>query len=124
MKKTLLALGVSSLVIGGLFVLPRSASAYRGDPAAEGPNCTGEQKEEMLQAFENNDYEAWKNSVQSRGRVSEVVNEDNFARFAEAHKLALQGDTDGAAQIRTELGLGLHNGSGQGQGQMRKGGSR
>ena len=51
-----------------------------------------------------------------RGRVTQVVNADNFARFAEAHELAEQGNTEEANKIRAELGLGLHNGSGMGQG--------
>lgn len=126
MKKTLFALGAGSLVLGGLFILPQSAQAYRGDPSVEGPNCTGEQRQDMLNALDNNDYDAWKSANQSRGRVGEVVNEGNFAKFAEAHRLSLQGDTDGAAQIRAELGLGggepLRDGSGQGSGQGYRGG--
>ena len=69
----------------------------------------------MTQAFENNDYNAWKEQMQGKGRVTQVVNEGNFTRFAEAHELALEGKTDEADQIRQELGLGLGNGSGQGQ---------
>ena len=47
----------------------------------------------------------------------EVVNEGNFTRFADAHKLAKEGRVDEAKQVRTELGLGLGDGSGNGQGQ-------
>jgi len=71
----------------------------------------------MEQAFENNDFQAWSNLMQGKGKVIQVVNESNFARFAEAHKLAEEGKMDEAKQIRTELGLGLGNGSGNGQGQ-------
>jgi len=115
MKKTALMLGSTALVLGGLVMLPSAVDAYRGDPGVEGPECTEERHQEMEQAFENNDYQAWKNLMQGKGRVIQVVNEDNFARFAEAHKLAEEGDVDGAKQIREELGLGLGNGSGQGQ---------
>ena len=80
----------------------------------------------MEQAFENNDYQAWKNLMQGRGRVIQVVNEDNFAQFAEAHRLAEEGKMDEAKQIRQALGLGLGNGAGngtgQGRGQGQKGG--
>jgi hypothetical protein len=69
----------------------------------------------MIQAFENNDYNAWKEQMQGRGKVTQVVNEENFSRFAEAHALALEGRIDEAGQIRQELGLGLRDGSGQGQ---------
>lgn len=54
--------------------------------------------------------------MQGRGRVSEVINEGNFARFAEMHQLRLEGRNEEADQIRTELGLGLRNGSGNDQG--------
>jgi hypothetical protein len=61
--------------------------------------------------------------MQGKGRVSEVVTEENFARFAEAHRLATEGKIEEARQIRQELGLGLNdgngsrNGAGNGQGQ-------
>ena len=122
MKKTILTLGAIALVTGGLFALPSSTNAYQGDPGMEGPDCTSERHAEMEQAFKNNDYQAWTNLMQGKGRVTEVVNEGNFAQFAEAHKLAEEGKLDEAKQIRAELGLGLGNGSGQGGGQgQRKG---
>jgi hypothetical protein len=71
----------------------------------------------MEQAFEDNDYQAWSNLMQGKGRVIQVVNEDNFAQFAEAHRLAEEGDLEGSRQIREELGLGLGDGSGKGEGQ-------
>ena len=119
MKRTALTLGATALVLGGLFMIPNIASAYRGDPSIEGPDCTEERHQEMEQAFENNDYQAWKNLMHGKGRVIQVVNEDNFAQFAEAHKLAEEGKMDEAKQIRQELGLGLGNGPGKGTGQGR-----
>jgi hypothetical protein len=116
MNKKLLA--VSALVLGAGVLLTTTSGvlAYRGDPNVQGPNYSPERHEAMTQAFENNDYNAWKELMQGKGRVTQVVNESNFARFAEAHKLALGGKTEEAKSIRTELGLGLRNGSGQGQG--------
>lgn len=114
-KKTVLTLGATALVLGGLIMLPSSADAYRGDPSVEGPDCTDERHQEMEQAFETNDFAAWESLMQGKGRVTEVVNEGNFARFAEAHELAEEGKMDEARQIREELGLGLGDGSGQGQ---------
>jgi hypothetical protein len=73
----------------------------------------------MEKAFETNDYTAWNNLMSGKGKVTRVINKDNFAKFAEAHILAEKGDTAGAAKIRAELGLGLKNGSGQGQGNGR-----
>ena len=113
-KKTIL-LGATALILGGLVMSPKLAEAYRGDPGIQGPNCTSERHEEMIQAFENNDYQAWKNLMQGKGRVTQVINESNFTRFAEAHELAEEGKIEEARQIRQELGLGLKNGSGQGQ---------
>ena len=107
-------LGTAALILGGLVVSPKFVSAYQGDPSVKGPNCTAERYEAMIQAFDSNDYNAWKEQMQGKGRVTQVVNEDNFAKFAEAHKLALEGKTDEANQIRQELGLGLRNGSSQG----------
>jgi len=117
MKKATLTLGITALFLGSLFMLPESADSYRGDPSISGPDCTEERHQEMEQAFENLDYEAWKNLMEGKGRVAQVVNEDNFARFAEAHRLAEEGNMDGAKQIRQELGLGLRDGSGKGSGQ-------
>lgn len=117
MNKKLILLGTTTLVLGGLVLSSSAVKAYRGDPNVQGPNCTAERHEAMTEAFENKDYNAWKELMQGKGRVTQVVNEGNFARFAEMHNLMLQGKTEEASQIRTELGLGLKNGSGQGQGQ-------
>jgi hypothetical protein len=116
MNKTILTLTGIALGVGTLFVTSSGVLAYRGDPSVKGPNYTAERHEAMTQAFENNDYNAWKELMQGRGRVSQVINEGNFARFAEMHQLMLEGKTNEANTIRTELGLGLQNRSGQGQG--------
>ncbi len=111
MNKKFIALGSVGLLFGGLMLFTNKASAYKGDPTIKGPNYTEERHEEMTKAFENNDYNAWKNLMSGRGRVLQVINEENFARFAEARRLALEGKTEEAAKIRQELGLGLQNGS-------------
>jgi hypothetical protein len=123
MKKTTLALGLGALALG-LGVIGTSvnkAFAYRGDPAVQGPNYTAERHADMTKAFETNDYEAWKSLMAGKGRVTQVVNKDNFAKFAEAHELAEQGKTEEAQKIRQELGLGLHDGSGRASGGMGRG---
>ena len=117
MNKKYIALGSVGLLFGGLLLFTNKVSAYKGDPAVKGPYYTEERHEEMTKAFEDNDYNAWKEQMGGRGRVSQVINEENFARFAEAHRLALEGKTEEAAKIRQELGLGLQNGSGKGMGQ-------
>ena len=117
MNKKYIALGSVGLLLGGLLLFTNKVSAYKGDPTVKGPYYTEERHEEMTKAFENNDYNAWKEQMGGRGRVSQVINEENFERFAEAHRLALEGKTEEAAKIRQELGLGLQNGSGKGMGQ-------
>ena len=72
-------------------------------------------------AFDNNDYNAWKNLMNGKGRVTNVVNEGNFNRFAEAHRLMEAGKNDEANKIRQELGLGQGSKDGQG---MNKGQNR
>jgi hypothetical protein len=72
----------------------------------------------MTNAFNNKDYTAWKNLMPGKGRVTQVVNQDNFEKFAEAHQLALQGKTTEAQKIRQELGLGLRNGTGKTSNEM------
>jgi len=103
MNKKLLI--IASLVLGAgvLFTTTSSALAY---------NCTPERHEAMTRAFENKDYNAWKELRQGKGKVTQVVNEGNFNRFAEMHRLRLEGKTDEANQIRTELGLGMGKGYG------------
>lgn len=114
MKKTILITSLALLIGIGSFA--GTADAYRGDPAVKGPNYSPERHEAMTKAFETNNYQAWAELMQNRGRVTKVINQQNFARFSEAHRLMLEGKIDEAKQIRQELGLGLKNGSGQGQG--------
>jgi len=117
-----IVLSVSMLTAGALLagVVSGSALAYKGDPNVKGPNYTPERHEAMEKAFETNDYNAWKQLMESnqrRGRVLDVINESNFAKFSQMHELMEQGKTTEAQAIRQELGLGLRIGSGQGRGQ-------
>jgi len=113
MKKTALVLGALVLGLGSIGLLASTTSAYQGDPNIKGPNYSVERHEAMIKAFDNKDYTAWKNLMQGKGRVTQVINQDNFGKFAEAHQLSLQGKTAEAQKIRQELGLGLRNGTGK-----------
>ena len=116
---TLAVIGTAGLAVAG------SASAYQGDYTKKGPNCTVEKQTEMKQAINSVNYESWKKLMSGKGRVSQVVNKDNFAKFAQAYKLAEQGKTAEADAIRKELGLrtsdgqknnnGVHYGHGNGR---------
>jgi len=98
-----------------------SSFAYQGDPNVQGPNYTPERHEAMTAAFEAKDYNAWTEARgdMGRGRMMEVINEDNFDKFVEMRELRLAGDTEGADEIRAELGLGQdgrnHGDRGRGQ---------
>lgn len=118
MKKTTLGLGALALFLG-VAGISATALAYRGDVTVKGPNYTVERHTAMEKAFESGDYNAWKDLMQGRGNVTRIINQDNFAKFAEAHELTEDGKTAEAQKIRQELGLGLHNGSGQGMGMGR-----
>lgn len=118
MKNITLGLGVLALALGVTAISAGSALAYRGDPTVQGPNYSTERHASMIKAFENKDYTTWKNLMQNRGMATKVITEANFAKFIEAHNLALQGKTVEAQKIRQELGLGLQNGSGRKGGGM------
>ncbi len=109
----LVGLGALSLVLGSLGLFTQSAEAYRGDPSQKGPNFSEERHAQMIKAFETNDYDSWKNLMENKGRVTQIINKDNFVKFAEAYKLAKNGDMEGAKKIRQDLGLGLKNGLGK-----------
>lgn len=93
-----------------------AAYAYQGDPGQRGPNFSQERHEAMQKAFESNDYNAWKSLMNGRGRVTQVINEGNFARFSEMHRLMLEGKYDDANRIREELGLRGQNRNQDGNG--------
>jgi len=107
MNKKSIFIGVTALILGGLAILPSSIQAYQGNPSVKGPNYTPERHEAMEKAFANNDYNSWKELMSGKGRVIQVINQSNFSRFAQAHKLAKEGKLEEAKKIRQELGLGL-----------------
>lgn len=113
MKTNKILFGLSALALTALAFSPSLVNAYKGDPNVQGPNYSEDRHEVMEQAFANNDYNTWSQQVQGQG-VKNKINETNFAKFSEAHRLSLEGKTQEAAAIRAELGLGLGNGSGQG----------
>jgi len=70
----------------------------------------------MQKALAASDYEAWKALMGDKGRVTEVITKDNFAKFVEAYKLAEQGKYAEAEAIRKELKLGVGIGRKAGMG--------
>lgn len=125
MKNKKLTIGVTALTMMiGATGFAASSFAYQGDPSVQGPNYTPERHEAMEEAFDTNNYTAWNDLMSGNGRATQVVNETNFAQFAEARELAKSGDLEGAEEIRAELGLGqgskgqrMGNGNKQGRGE-------
>lgn len=113
MKKISLGIGFIALLLGAATISTGTTLAYKGNPTVKGPNYSVDRHEAMTKAFENNDYNTWKGLMQGKGRVTQVINQDNFAKFAEAHRLILEGKNAEAQKIRQELGLGLKNSSGK-----------
>ncbi|MCK5459765.1 hypothetical protein KAI52_01480 [Candidatus Parcubacteria bacterium] len=117
---------VGSLVVAMISALAvSSAMAYQGDYSKQGPAYSPERHTAMTKAMDSNDYQAWSDLMADRGRVRQVIKEDNFERFAEARRLGRAGDIAGADAIRQELGLRTSNGEkvgakyGNGQGKNR-----
>jgi len=105
-------------------------AAYQGDYSVKGPDYSEDRHEAMEDAFDNLDYDAWVVLMTASGRhprVLDVVTEDNFVTFVEAHDAMEDGDFDRAAELRADLGLnngmGPKNGTGFGGGKGMKQGS-
>lgn len=99
---TLFIIGIISMV--GVF-------AYRGDPNVKGPNYNAEIHEQLEEAIESGDYNAWinirkENNLPMNGRIFQVINAENFDKYRELHNAMESGDYETANRIRTELGLG------------------
>jgi len=107
----------ATLITAGIMGAAGTALAYQGDPDVKGRMYSSERHAAMQQAFETNDYDLWKSLMQGRGRVAEAITAENFSRFAEAHRLMLEGDAAGARVVMEELGL---RGAGAGRGLMKR----
>lgn len=130
-KNGLVMSGLMALVLG--LGISGSALAYQGDFTKKGPNYTPDFEAKITEVMTNKDYEGWKKLIEEKvqkGRVDEVINKDNFPKFAEAWKLAHEGKIKEANALRKELGLrtsdgqrpmnGEGRGMGRGAGRMHK----
>jgi hypothetical protein len=85
--------------------------AYRGNTDVKGPNYDADVHEQLEEAMNAGDYNAWvqirkDNNLPMQGKMFQVVNADNFDKYVALHKANLAGDTTKADAIKTELGLG------------------
>lgn len=121
-KNKLIVGSILTLVLG--LGMVSSVSAFRGDKDQRTPNQERQVKiEEMTNIMESGDYAAWKAlqedhfkqmgiRLNKKMRNSELINESNFAQFAEAWKLVKEGNFDEAKVIRESLGLNVGDGDG------------
>jgi hypothetical protein len=87
---------ITTLVVSNL------ASAHE-EP--KGANFDPTRHEAMQEILTNRDYQAWKETVDSRPHISDYITEENFDQFVDMHELMMAGDREGAQEIRDELGL-------------------
>ena len=78
-----------------------------------------ERHEELAKVLEENDFEAWSDFISEsedwgRGKIREVVTEENFPTFVAMHEAMEAGDIVRANELREELGLEMPNRVGQG----------
>jgi hypothetical protein len=118
-NKTGLYFALMAVAVLSLSVM---VSSYRGNFEEKSPYYEEERCEEMLDAFNELDYEAWRELMTMNSRhskVLDVINEENFYLFVEAHRAGKNGEYEIANAIRSELGLnngvGLKNGEGFGK---------
>jgi len=106
MKK---AYGIFALLAIGLIATGGLVNAWGN----EAPILDEERHAAMEEAFDNLDYEAWINLMDGKGRVTEVITEENFETFAKIHEARENDDLETANALRAELGLGQKNGQGR-----------
>jgi hypothetical protein len=129
MKKVVI-IGLVSVITFGLGALALNASAFWGGKGMGDIQRSQEMiqlQEKIHEAIKNGNYSQWKELIGDRPMGS-LINENNFARFAEMKKLMWDGKFTEANQIREELGLnkGFGNGAGmkQGKGSENRSGAR
>ena len=67
------------------------------------PKYSQDKQEKVALAFEDNDYQAWKEIVGTKSKIGGAVNESDFQRFVNARKAARSGQYDEAIRITEEL---------------------
>ena len=82
--------------------LPAKKREMRGlNGKGQGPGMN----EEVKAALDNNDFQAWLKAVGDKNPQKDIINEQNFSKFVEAHKLMQADKFEDAQKIFDELGL-------------------
>lgn len=92
--------GLVGLVLGAVLVINGTAYAFGGLGKGEGGGA-------IQEALENEDYNAWKEAVNEKCPANQI-DESEFEKLTEAHRLAQEGKYEEARQIKEELGLKGH----------------
>jgi hypothetical protein len=110
-KKKSLILGLFAITLMSVGAITL-ANAYMNKSVENNQNNANVERHTLMEkAFETNDYNLWKSQMNGKGATN-VINESNFAKFAEAHRLTNDGKYAEANKIRQELGLNAKNGEG------------
>jgi hypothetical protein len=72
-----------------------STTRQRGDSA--------EQQKQILEAFEQGDYQAWKNLVASNGVLEQVITQADFDQFILARNMVRSGQYEASLPISSDL---------------------
>ena len=122
MRNNMLTVFVVIFVIGVISLF--GVYAYNGNQDMKLINYDSSVHDALEKAIENNDYDTWikireENNLPMKGRMFQVINKANFAKYKELHDANLLGDLEKADQIRSDLGLnygmmGKRNGAGCG----------
>ncbi len=124
--KKLTIFSLMAIMAVGLVMTTGLASAYRGDYSVNGPEYSEERHTAMKQSFDTLDYDTWYELMTENGRhprVLDIVTEDNFDIFVQAHDAGINGDYETAAELRAQLGLNNGNGPMDGTGYGKGSGS-
>ncbi|NTW21922.1 hypothetical protein HGA34_00060 [Candidatus Falkowbacteria bacterium] len=81
-----------------------TAGAFAGPARQAGADNPAQARQEaILASFENDDYDAWKESVGKRNGIGEIITKDDFKAFVAARRAARSGNYDKAIAISSEL---------------------
>lgn len=64
---------------------------------------SNKQKEKIIIAFENNDFETWQKMIGSRNQLGKIIDENGFNEFIEARTAARDGKYEEAIEITENL---------------------
>ncbi|MBD3300002.1 MAG: hypothetical protein GF347_01495 [Candidatus Moranbacteria bacterium] len=89
-------------------------NGHRQPGQGKGP---GPRNKAVVEAIENNDYEAFLEAASDWPQGAEEITEEQFAIIVQAHNLRKEGNDEEAKELMAEAGLNRKGRMGRGQGQ-------